>query len=90
MSRYYCNTTLDTTFTTPTSVEVIPGDADGSGRVDIDDVVYLISYIFVGGCPPWDLNSGDADRSCAIDVDDAVWLIQYIFGGIDPKPGCVY
>ncbi|MFH1893168.1 MAG: hypothetical protein ABIK83_10870 [Candidatus Zixiibacteriota bacterium] len=25
------------------------GDADGSGGVDIDDVVYLINYIFSGG-----------------------------------------
>ncbi len=27
----------------------VGGDADGSGRVTISDVVYLISYIFAGG-----------------------------------------
>ncbi len=28
------------------------GDVDGSGFIDIDDVVYLINYIFGGGPPP--------------------------------------
>jgi hypothetical protein len=30
------------------------GDVDCSGAVDIDDVVYLIAYIFAGGPPPSD------------------------------------
>ncbi|MBU1318265.1 MAG: hypothetical protein KKG33_03890 [candidate division Zixibacteria bacterium] len=30
------------------------GDADCSGAVDIDDVVYMIAYIFAGGPPPGD------------------------------------
>jgi hypothetical protein len=38
-------------FSEPTCV---PGDADESGAVDIDDVVYLIEYIFAGGPPPED------------------------------------
>jgi len=36
-------------------VDCVPGDADGSGAVDIDDVVYLIAYIFSGGAPPVDI-----------------------------------
>lgn len=63
----------------------VPGDSDGSGQVDIDDVVYLIQYIFAGGPTPDPLESGDADCSGAIDIDDVVYLIQYIFaGGPDP------
>jgi hypothetical protein len=57
------------------------GDADGSGAVDIDDVVFLIAYIFSGGPEPVPYESGDADCSGAIDIDDVVWLIAYIFSG---------
>jgi hypothetical protein len=57
------------------------GDADGSEDIDIDDVVYLIAYIFSGGPPPDPYESGDADCSGAVDIDDVVYLINYIFSG---------
>jgi hypothetical protein len=57
------------------------GDADHSGGVDIDDVVYLIAYIFSGGPEPVPYESGDADCSGAVDIDDVVWVINYIFAG---------
>lgn len=63
----------------------LPGDADGSGAVDIDDVVFLISYIFSAGPPPDPIESGDADCSGEIDIDDVVYLIAYIFTG-GPAP----
>ncbi|MFH1891573.1 MAG: FG-GAP-like repeat-containing protein [Candidatus Zixiibacteriota bacterium] len=63
------------------------GDADRSGMIDIDDVVFLISYIFSGGPPPAPYDQGDADCSGSIDIDDVVYLINYIFAG-GPSP-CV-
>jgi hypothetical protein len=63
----------------------VPGDANGSGDIDIDDVVYLIAYIFSGGPPPDPLEAGDADCSGDIDIDDVVYLIAYIFSG-GPAP----
>jgi hypothetical protein len=59
----------------------VVGDADQSGEVDIDDVVYLISYIFTGGPAPIPLLSGDAECSGEVDIDDVVYLISYIFAG---------
>ena len=59
----------------------ICGDANNSDDVDIDDVVYLIAYIFSGGPPPDPYESGDADCSGDVDIDDVVWLIAYIFSG---------
>jgi hypothetical protein len=59
----------------------ICGDSDGSKEVDIDDVVYLINYIFSGGPEPDPYESGDADCSGEVDIDDVVWLINYIFSG---------
>ena len=65
------------------------GDADGSGLIDIDDVVFLINYIFAGGPAPDPYEQGDADCSGLIDIDDAVYLIQYIFaGGPSPCADC--
>jgi glucose/arabinose dehydrogenase len=63
----------------------ICGDADASLAVDIDDVVYLIAYIFAAGPAPNPLASGDADCSGAIDIDDVVYLIAYIFAS-GPAP----
>ena len=60
---------------------VVCGDADSSGSVDVDDVVYLVNYIFTGGPAPNPYYAGDADCSIEIDIDDVVCLIAYIFSG---------
>jgi len=62
----------------------IPGDADLSGFVDIDDIVYLIAYVFTGGPSPAPYLSGEVDGSGNIDIDDIVYLIQYIFNSGPP------
>ena len=70
------------------ALEYVCGDTDGSGGVDIDDVVYNIAYIFTGGplpaCTPVE-TCGDADMSGSIDIDDVVYTIAYIFTG-GPTP----
>jgi hypothetical protein len=71
--------------------EFICGDANGSGgdpAVDIDDVVFLINYVFAGGAAPCPPQAGDANCSggdVPIDIDDIVYLINYIFAG-GPAP----
>ena len=67
--------------TDPTIPLYTCGDADGNDDVDIDDVVYLISYIFAGGSAPDPLAAGDVDCSGEVDIDDAVYVITYIFAG---------
>lgn len=63
----------------------LPGDANSSGAVDIDDVVHLIDYIFSAGPAPVPIEAGDADCSNEVDIDDVVYLIAYIFDG-GPEP----
>ncbi|MFH1893377.1 MAG: dockerin type I repeat-containing protein [Candidatus Zixiibacteriota bacterium] len=58
----------------------VQGDADGSGAIDIDDVVYLIDYIFQGGPAPQVFETGDFNGDSVIDIDDAIALLEYIFG----------
>jgi hypothetical protein len=62
-----------------TNPSYVCGDPDASGGVDIDDVVYLIAYIFSSGPEPLPYLSGDADCSTGVDIDDVVYLIAYIF-----------
>ncbi len=81
---------LDTFFIVPTSYEIGAGDADASGFVTISDAVYLIQFIFSGGCAPWSLSSADPNADCSNTVSDVVYLINYIFaGGPPPQAGCV-
>jgi hypothetical protein len=66
---------------------VIIGNADGNTEaplVDIDDIVYLIHYMFVSGPTPipYPVASGDANCDCLVDIDDIVYLIS---GIIDPS-----
>ncbi len=61
------------------------GDTDNSGAVDVDDVVFLINFIFGGGPAPDPYERGDVNCNGWIDIDDVVYLIQYIFGG-GPSP----
>jgi len=63
----------------------ICGDVNASEFVDIDDVVYLIQYLFAGGPEPIPLAGGDVDCSGGIDIDDVVYLISYLFQG-GPSP----
>ncbi len=65
------------------------GDVDGSAGIDIDDIVYLIAYVFAGGPAPVSEATGDVDCSEGIDIDDIVYLITYVFqGGDAPCAGC--
>jgi parallel beta-helix repeat protein len=65
------------------------GDVDGAEGVDIDDVVYLINFIFAGGPEPEPVLEGDSDCSDFVDIDDVVYGITYIFmGGPDPCADC--
>jgi hypothetical protein len=72
---------------------VAGGDADGSQNVDVDDIVYLINYVFGGGAAPTPyLFVGDANCSggdIPVDIDDIVFLINFVFGGgPDPRVPC--
>jgi hypothetical protein len=80
---------VDEIATGMTTDSFIMADANESGAEDIDDVVYVIAYIFGGGPAPCPhaTASADANCSCAVDVDDVVYLIEYIFiGGAAPCP----
>jgi hypothetical protein len=65
------------------------GNFNGSGGIDISDVVYVIRYIFSGGVAPIDIHGGDVNCDNSCDISDIVYLLTYIFsGGPAPCENC--
>ncbi len=65
------------------------GDANGSGLVNISDVVFLINYVFTGGPLPDPIVVGDVNCNSIVNISDAVYLINYIFADdLEPCAAC--
>jgi subtilisin family serine protease len=72
-----------------TAADMVCGDANATGAVDVSDAVYIINYIFCGGPPPFTERAGDPNCSYNTDISDAVYLINYVFnGGPPPCAAC--
>jgi hypothetical protein len=69
------------------TLEVMRGDANVDREITVDDVVYLISWLYRGGPEPDPYIAGDATCNDEVDVDDVVYLISYLFRN-GPPPGC--
>jgi hypothetical protein len=61
--------------------EYICGDANGDEKVDLLDILFLITYKFKGGSAPDPLLSGDANNDGKVDLLDILFLISYKFKG---------
>ena len=59
--------------------DVISGDANSDGIVDVADVVYLIGYLYRGGLPPSPNSLGDFNQDGEVNLADLVALINYLF-----------
>lgn len=57
----------------------IAGDANGDGKIDVGDPVYIVNYVFRNGAGPASVFSGDANCDSDCDVGDAVYLIRHVF-----------
>jgi C1A family cysteine protease len=66
---------------TVTDPPYVAGDANGDGKVNLTDVVYLVSYIFSRGQPPQPYEAGDADCNGFVNITDVVYLVAYSFRG---------
>ncbi len=62
------------------------GDCTEDGVVDIADVIYLISYLFIHGPAPDPIQAGDVNVDGAVEIADVMYLINYLF--IDGPPPC--
>lgn len=74
------------------------GDADGSGALEITDVVRVLEYLYLGTVSDC-LDALDSDDNDQIEVADAIAILAYLFqsgsppsapfpgAGLDPTPG---
>ncbi|MCB2230505.1 hypothetical protein KQH82_07295 [bacterium] len=67
--------------------EPVCGDANGDSRVDLSDLMFLVSYYFFYGPAPSPLGAGDQNGDGTVDLTDLVYLSFYLFRGGDP-PYC--
>jgi len=67
-----------------------PGDVtfDGEKR-DLEDVLYLVNYIYKAGpAPPHPISAEITEPDNIIDVEDVLYLVNYLYKfGPDPNPG---
>lgn len=64
----------------------INGDIDD--QVDIQDLLYLVSYMFSGDAAPPCQEEADVNASGTLDIQDLVGLVSYMFEGGPPPIGC--
>ncbi|MBI3872286.1 MAG: hypothetical protein HY304_04310 [candidate division Zixibacteria bacterium] len=72
-------------------VPFIPGDVDGSGVIDVIDVVKTIEVAFRGSlCVPIHQALVDLDANGVIDILDVVRVISYAFRGQPTPAACIF
>jgi hypothetical protein len=72
-----------------TNAEPACGDVNYDGDINIGDLVYLISYIFKGGAPPYSLEAADVNCDDKTNFTDVIYLVEYFFrGGPIPCADC--
>ena len=66
-----------------TNIRVQPpfmrGDLVGNAHYSMNDVVYLIAFLFRQGEAPQPIESGDVDMSGSVNVADVAYLINYLY-----------
>lgn len=78
----------DQPFTFQVEEAFICGDVSGNDQVDVEDVTYLVDYLFNGGPPPPVTEAADMDGSGGLpNVTDLSYLVDYLFNG-GPPPVC--
>lgn len=66
----------------------IPGDANGDGFVNTNDLVYIANFLFQSGPPPDPFLAGDTNGDCTVTIADIIYLANYLFMGGPPPIEC--
>jgi len=63
------------------------GDANGDGRTNLSDAIFVLKHLFHGGSIGECLESADANNDGQIDLADPIAVLQYLFQrGAAPAP----
>ncbi|MFH2048016.1 MAG: dockerin type I repeat-containing protein [bacterium] len=64
------------------------GDVNWDDKVLVDDLIYLVNYLFKSGPPTPCPEAGDVNLDGHILVDDLTYLVNYLFKSGPPPPPC--
>ena len=63
----------------------INGDANRDSTLNIFDITFIISYLYLEGEAPWPENAADANCDLVVNIFDVTHLITYLYlGGEEP------
>jgi hypothetical protein len=80
---------LPVTLNIQPEITYVCGDVNGNGvAATIDDLVYLVDYMFQSGPPPPVMDAVDVDTSPGVNISDLIYLVDYMFNS-GPAPNCV-
>jgi hypothetical protein len=67
-----------------------PGNANGDNTINILDITYLISFLYMGGPAPvpYAICSGDANCDCTVNILDITYLIAFLYQAGAPPCTC--
>jgi len=74
--------------TTSTGEAYTCGDVNDDGNINIFDITYTISYLYLGGPPPRVLESGDVNHDGTVNIFDITYVISFLYLG-GPAPECL-
>jgi hypothetical protein len=57
----------------------INGDANDNGLVNIQDITFLINYLYKQGTAPYPVIAGDANCDGTVNIKDITYLINYLY-----------
>jgi len=63
------------------------GDPNGDYTVNIFDITYLISFLYLDGPAPIDMNSADVNSDLSVNIFDITYIISYLYRD-GPDPDC--
>lgn len=63
------------------------GNTNGDDDINIFDVTYLISYLYMEGPPPDPIESADVNNDSVVNIFDVTYLISYLYME-GPEPNC--
>jgi len=67
--------------------EIMCGDTNGDETLNLFDITYLISYLYLGGPQPSPIIKADVNSDNEINIFDITYLITYLYLG-GPEPDC--
>jgi hypothetical protein len=67
-----------------------PGNCNGDATINIFDITYIISYLYLEGSAPvpYELCSADPNKDCTCNIFDITYIISYLYLEGPPPATC--